>query len=730
MHMYKNSETEKKIDELMSKMTLSEKIGQLQQIGPSPVGGFEISDEDALAMFRAGKITGEAYESIISHTMLDKREDNIRRGEVGSFIGIDDAELSNHLQRIAVEESRLGIPLIMGMDVIHGHKTIFPIPLAQACSFDEKTFEQSAAVAAREASEDGIHWTYAPMADICRDARWGRMCEGFGEDTFLASRCSAAMVRGFQGDDISRPDRIAACVKHFAAYGACEGGRDYDTVDMSLPKFYETYLPPYAAAVKAGAATVMAAFNDLNGVPCTANRWLLKTLLREELGFDGFVISDAHAIEECVNHGTAQNLREAVKQSIEAGCDMDLGSDAYIELLGDMIKSGEVSESDLDNSVRAVLRIKFSLGLFERPYVERGGVSSKLSAEHRAAALNISRKSAVLLKNDGALLPLSKKAKIAVVGAVAAERDEVIGAWCCSDIKGSAVSLIDALDAKGIEYVYSPCVSEYGPLDREMLAETVKDAEVIIAALAYKASGEAMSMADIELSASQIKMLKELSGTGKPVIGVLFNGRPVALGAVVPKVSALLEAWHLGTESGNAVADILFGDFNPTGRLSATVPYVSSQLPLYYNHPNTGRPADDDVGWSSKYTDVPVKPLYPFGYGLSYTDYSYRNITARPENDILYVSVDVKNTGKTAGTETVQLYIHRHKASRVRPVRELKGYKKVFLLPGEEKTVTIGLQRKELGYYDVSMKYNTDISEFDVWMAHDSSCGEHMTVIF
>lgn len=728
--MYKKPEIEKKIDELLAKMTLAEKVGQLQQIGPSPVGGFEISDEDALSMFNAGKITKETYESIINHTMLDKREDNIRRGGVGSFIGIDDAERSNHLQRIAVEETRLGIPMIMGMDVIHGHKTIFPIPLAQACSFDEKTFEISSAVAAKEASEDGIHWTYAPMVDICRDARWGRMCEGFGEDTYLASQYSAATVRGFQGDDISHPDHIAACVKHFAAYGACEGGRDYDTVDMSMPKFYETYLPPYAAAIKAGAATVMAAFNDLNGIPCTTNKWLLKTLLRDELGFDGFVISDAHAIEECVNHGTARDLREAVKQSVEAGCDMDLGSDAYITLLEDMIKKGEISEEDLDNSVRAVLRIKFSLGLFERPYVEIRKESSKLCAEHRAIALDIARKSAVLLKNEGNLLPLGKKTRVAVVGAVAADRDEVIGAWCCSDIKGTGVSLIDALEIKGINFKYAPCVSEQEPLDYEMLADTVKDADVVIAALAYKSSGEANSMANLELSDSQQEMLIELGKTGKPVVGVLFNGRPIALGAVVPRVSALLEAWHLGTETGNAVADILFGDYNPTGRLSATIPHVSSQLPVYYNHPNTGRPADDNIRWSSKYMDVSVKPLYPFGYGLSYTDYSYRNLAVRTEGDALYVSVDVKNIGKKTGSETVQLYVHRRKATRVRPVRELKGYSKVFLEPGEEKNVTIKITREEMGYYDVMMNYITDVSEYDVWMAHDSSCGEHGTVIF
>lgn len=728
--MYKNSETEKKIDELLARMTIAEKVGQLQQIGPSPVGGFEISEEDALAMYNAGKITAEAYESIINHTMIDKREDSIRKGKVGSFIGIDNAEAANHLQRIAVEESRLGIPLIMGMDVIHGHKTIFPIPLAQTCSFDEHTFEVSSSIAAREASEDGIRWTYAPMADICRDARWGRICEGFGEDTYLASKCAASAVKGYQGDDISCPDRLAACIKHFAAYGACEGGRDYDTVDMSLPKFHETYLPPYADAVNAGAATVMAAFNDLNGVPCTANKWLLKNLLRDKLGFDGFVISDAHAIEECVNHGTALNLSEAVKQSIEAGCDMDLGSDAYISLLEDMIRNGEVSEIDLDNSVRSILRIKYALGLFERPYTDTQTSSSHLCTAHRSAALEIARKSAVLLKNEDGLLPLSKKARLAVVGAAAAERNEVIGAWCCSAVEDSAVSLTDALDEKGIDYVFSPCVSEYGALDRKALFDTVKEAEIIIAALAYKASGEANSMAELELSAPQLEMLDELVKTGKPVVGVLFNGRPLALGNAVTKVTALLEAWHLGTESGNAVADILFGDYNPTGRLCVSFPYVSSQLPLYYNHPNTGRPADENVIWTSKYRDVPVKPLFPFGWGLSFTDYRYKNISAQINNDVLYVSVDVANTGKAAGTETVQLYIRRRNALRARPVRELKGYKKIFLLPGEQKTVTIGITRRETGYYDATANFIDDESELDIWMAHDSSCGEHIKVTF
>lgn len=722
--MFIQPEIEKKIDELMSKMTLEEKIGQICQIGPSPVGGFEITEEQAAQLLKDRSISQATYEAIINHTMMDSREDDVRNGKVGSFIGIKDANTTNHLQKIAVEESRLGIPLIMGLDVIHGHKTIFPTPLAQACSFDDETFVESTAIAAKEAAEDGIHWTYAPMVDIARDSRWGRITEGVGEDPYLGYRYAAAMVRGFQGenlDELKKPEHIAACVKHFAGYGGAEGGRDYDTVDMSLAKFYEIYLPPYAGAIKAGVATAMAAFNDMNGYPCTTNKWLLTDLLRDKMGFEGFVISDAYAIQECVNHGTSKDIREAAKQALEAGLDMDLNSNVYAAHMMDLIKSGEVSEETLDTSVRRILRIKYQLGLFENPYTEIPEVTSKLCPEHRAVARKIARKSIVLLKNDKRILPLSKNTKFAVVGEMASNRDEMHGAWAVSPDFGTAVSLVDGLKNAGVDFVYEKCVSETEPLDLELLKNTVKDADIVIAAVSYTSAGEAHSSCKLELQGDQMLMLEELKKMGKTVVTVLFNGRPLALGNIEDYSDAFVEAWHLGTEAGNAVCDVLFGDYNPSGRLTATVPYYSGQWPIYYNHPNTGRPTNESE-WTCKYRDAPLFPLYCFGYGLSYTEFEYSNIKLEKVGDELKATVMVKNIGDVAGEETVQLYIHRRNATRVRPVKELKGYAKAFLQPGEEKEVIITVPREHLGYFDMNAEYVTDESDFDIWMAHDSTC--------
>lgn len=732
--MFIQPEIEKKIDELMSKMTLEEKIGQICQIGPSPVGGFEITEEQAAQLLKDRSISQATYEAIINHTMMDSREDDVRNGKVGSFIGIKDANTTNHLQKIAVEESRLGIPLIMGLDVIHGHKTIFPTPLAQACSFDDETFVESTAIAAKEAAEDGIHWTYAPMVDIARDSRWGRITEGVGEDPYLGYRYAAAMVRGFQGenlDELKKPEHIAACVKHFAGYGGAEGGRDYDTVDMSLAKFYEIYLPPYAGAIKAGVATAMAAFNDMNGYPCTTNKWLLTDLLRDKMGFEGFVISDAYAIQECVNHGTSKDIREAAKQALEAGLDMDLNSNVYAAHMMDLIKSGEVSEETLDTSVRRILRIKYQLGLFENPYTEIPEVTSKLCPEHRAVARKIARKSIVLLKNDKRILPLSKKTKLAVVGEMASNRDEMHGAWAVSPDFGTAVSLVDGLKNAGIDFVYEKCVSETEPLDLELLKNTVKDADIVIAAVSYTSAGEAHSSCKLELQGDQMLMLEELKKMGKTVVTVLFNGRPLALGNIEDYSDAFVEAWHLGTEAGNAVCDVLFGDYNPSGRLTATVPYYSGQWPIYYNHPNTGRPTNESE-WTCKYRDAPLFPLYCFGYGLSYTEFEYSNIKLEKVGDELKATVIVKNIGDVAGEETVQLYIHRRNATRVRPVKELKGYAKAFLQPGEEKEVIITVPREHLGYFDMNAEYVTDESDFDIWMAHDSTCelGCHQVIKF
>ena len=718
-----HQETEKKIDLLLSQMTLHEKVGQLHQVAPSKVGGFEVSAEEAKAMYEAGEIDEREYEAALNHTALFLHDDAIRRGEIGSFISVQDAGTANRLQKIAVEESRLGIPLIFGLDVIHGYRTIFPIPLAEACSFNDGFFELSARVAAREASEDGVNWTFAPMADIARDARWGRIAEGAGEDPYLASRFAAAKVRGFQGKELSDRDRIAACIKHFAAYGACAGGRDYDTVDMSLPLFYEIYLPPYAAAVRAGCATAMAAFNDLNGVPCTTNRFLLQTLLREKLGFNGFVISDANAIRECINHGTAQDEREAAKQALEAGLDMDLGANVYTACLEDMVNKGELAVQYLDAAVRNILRVKFALGLFDHPYADTPEKKrTALCADHRAAARDAAKRSIVLLKNENRTLPLSKTANIAVVGSVANDRQAMLGTWSFTGSAAAAISLVDALGRRNASFRFVPCCSETDPLDEEQLQKALEGADIVLAALSYQASGEAQSCCHLTLPGDQSRMLETISRCGKPVVSVLFNGRPVAVPEVVAYSDAVLEAWHLGTEAGSAVCDVLFGDYNPSGRLTATFPNASGECPVYYNHPSTGRPRGA-AKWTSKYMDSPLTPLFPFGYGLSYTTFSYGELSLRIEGDCVTATVPVTNDGEMAGEETVQLYIHRRCAQRVRPVRELKGYQKVFLQPGETKEVSMTVTKDELGYYAVDGNWDTGESDFDIWLAHDSTSG-------
>lgn len=718
-----HQETEKKIDLLLSQMTLHEKVGQLHQVAPSKVGGFEVSAEEAKAMYEAGEIDEREYEAALNHTALFLHDDAIRRGEIGSFISVQDAGTANRLQKIAVEESRLGIPLIFGLDVIHGYRTIFPIPLAEACSFNDGIFELSAQVAAREASEDGVNWTFAPMADIARDARWGRIAEGAGEDPYLASRFAAAKVRGFQGKELSDRDRIAACIKHFAAYGACAGGRDYDTVDMSLPLFYEIYLPPYAAAVRAGCATAMAAFNDLNGVPCTTNRFLLQTLLREKLGFNGFVISDANAIRECINHGTARNEREAAKQALEAGLDMDLGANVYTACLEDMVNKGELAVQYLDAAVRNILRVKFALGLFDHPYADTPEKKrTALCADHRAAARDAAKRSIVLLKNENRTLPLSKTANIAVVGSVANDRQAMLGTWSFTGSAAAAISLVDALGRRNASFRFVPCCSETDPLDEEQLQKALEGADIVLAALSYQASGEAQSCCHLTLPGDQSRMLETISRCGKPVVSVLFNGRPVAVPEVVAYSDAVLEAWHLGTEAGSAVCDVLFGDYNPSGRLTATFPNASGECPVYYNHPSTGRPRGA-AKWTSKYMDSPLTPLFPFGYGLSYTTFSYGELSLRIEGDCVTATVPVTNDGEMAGEETVQLYIHRRCAQRVRPVRELKGYQKVFLQPGETKEVSMTVTKDELGYYAVDGNWDTGESDFDIWLAHDSTSG-------
>lgn len=717
-----DKETERKIDSLISKMTLQEKIGQLNQVGPSPVGGFEIPVRELQLMLDAGKISKEEFDSETSGKCWDAHENEVREGKIGSFLGILGAESCNRMQKIAVEESRLGIPLLFGLDVIHGYHTIFPIPLAEACSWNLEAFEKSAAIAAAEARACGINWTFAPMVDIARDARWGRIAEGAGEDTYLTSLFAAAKVRGFQGDDLSRTDKIAACAKHFTAYGACIGGRDYNSADISLQTLWETYLPPFKAAADAGVSTFMGAFNDINGIPCTTNPYLYKDILRDRWGFNGFVVSDAGAIKECVDHATAEDMKDASAQAINAGMDMDMNSFCYTAYLEELVRENKVTEENIDNAVRRILRIKYKLGLFENPYIdEELNKSICLSREYREAARDISRRSIVLLKNNG-ILPLDKGKKIAVVGELADSRHNMLGTWRCVGNAENAVSITDALKANNISFTYGECCKVDGKLNTEELKNTVRGAELVIAVVGeyIEMSGEAASLSNIGLHGEQDKMLAALKETGIPFVTVLINGRPLAVSHANDVSDALVEAWNLGVEAGNAICDVLFGSYNPSGRLTATFPNRTGECPTYYNHTPTGRPTSE-IWHTCKYKDAPLKPLFPFGFGLSYTDYSYEKLEAEVGKEKITLKVNVTNTGNTAGEETVQAYVHDRVASRERPVRELKAFKKVYLKPGETERVTLEIDKKSLGFYNMQMEYIVEAGEFEVFVGHDST---------
>lgn len=715
-------ETEQKINELLAQMTLSEKIGQLNQVGPSPVGGFEISLGEIKKMYEAGRISRAEYDRQCAGIKWDNHEDEVREGKIGSFLGIRSVEKCNRMQRIAVEQSRLGIPLLIGLDVVHGLRTIFPIPLAESCTWDEALFEKSASIAAKEAAATGINWTFAPMVDIARDARWGRIAEGAGEDTYLTSRFAAAKVRGFQGEDMSQPDKIVSCAKHFVAYGAAVGGRDYNSADMSEQTLWETYMPPFEAAAKAGVATVMSAFNDLNGVPCTTNSYLLDDVLRKQWSFNGMVVSDAGSIGECVAHGNVVDRRQASVAALSAGLDMDMGSFCYTEELEELVKSRKISMEMLDDAVRRVLRIKFAAGLFEHPYVDETlGERLYLCDEHRQATRDIARRSIVLLKNNG-LLPLRPSLKLAVVGKLADNAKEMIGTWGGMGREEDTVSLLQGLRSAKMAVTYYPCCGVDDELCVEELDRAIAENDVVIAAVGEWAdmSGEASSLCHIGLHGEQDRMIELLKESGKPFVAVLFNGRPLAISELVDSADAVVEAWHLGSEAGNAIADVLLGEYNPSGRLTTTFPYYSGQCPLYYNHVPTGRPTSD-IRHTCKYMDAPLTPLFPFGYGLSYTEYTYKDLQVKVEDEQIVATVTVKNEGTVAGEETVQLYVRDELASRVRPVRELKAFTKVWLQPSEEKTVTLTVQKADLGYYDAKMHYVVESGEFTLWVGHDST---------
>ena len=717
------------IDQLMKKMTLEEKIGQLNL----PVTG-EIT-------------TGQAKSSDVA-----KR---IRNGEVGGLLNLKGVERIREVQRQAVEESRLGIPLLFGMDVIHGYETIFPIPLGLSCTWDMKAIEESARIAAVEASADGISWTFSPMVDVSRDPRWGRVSEGNGEDPFLGAAIARAMIRGYQGKDMSRNDEIMACVKHFALYGASEAWRDYNTVDMSRQRMFNEYMLPYQAAVEAGVGCVMASFNEVDGVPATGSKWLMTDVLRKQWGFDGFVVTDYTGINEMIDHGMGDQQTVAAL-ALNAGVDMDMVSDAFSGTLKKSVEEGKVSAAAIDAACRRILEAKYKLGLFDNPYKYCDVNRPKkqiFTKEHRAIARKTASESFVLLKNEG-VLPLSKKGTIAVVGPLANTRSNMPGTWSVAAVLDNAPSLVEGLrevvgdrakvvTAKGSNLIgdadYEKRATMFGRelhrdnrTDRELLDEALKvaaGADVIVAALGESSemSGESSSRTNLEMPDVQRALLQELLKTGKPVVLVLFTGRPLVLTWEEEHVPAILNVWFGGSEAAYAISDVLFGDVNPSGKLTATFPQNVGQIPLFYNHKNTGRPLQEGRWFEkfrSNYLDVSNESLYPFGYGLSYTTFAYSDIhlssTEMSADGELTATVTVTNTGSRDGAEVVQLYIRDLVGSVTRPVKELKGFEKIFLKAGESRKVSFSITPELLKFYNYDLQFVCEPGDFDVMIGGNS----------
>ncbi len=711
------------VEDLLSRMTLDEKIGQMNQESPSIVGGFDVPFSELIEMMTDGRISQEEFGRIMSTAKQDFHEDDIRAGLVGSQM-VNDPRQNNALQKIAVEESRLGIPLIIGFDVIHGFRSVFPIAIGEACSFDDALFEETAHMAAAESRAHGINWNFAPMIDAARDSRWGRVSEGPGEDPLLGSRFARAKIRGLQNDMSSPLNYVAACTKHYVCYGACESGRDYNTTSMSVSNLYNVYLPAFRAAMDEGAATVMAAFNDLNGVPCTVNKWLLRDILKGEFGLDGFVVSDANAIRECVIHGIAEDDRDAGVQAALAGMDMDMGTHIYKEYLKAEVEKGTIPMEVIDEAVRRILSVKVWLGLFENPYIPAElmeAYENGLPQAHIDLCRKAAEESMVLLKNEGGILPLNRRQKISLVGKLAADANEVCGAWAMAWKPEDCVSIQMGLEAAGADFTYYPCGGPEGEIDFDEVDRACSDCDVIVAVVGETCamSGEASSKADIRLPGGQRAMLERLLASGKPVVTVLMNGRPLALGWEAEHLPVLLESWHLGIRMGDAVAAALFGDVNPSGKLSSSFPSVTGQCPVYYNHPSTGRPGSKSK-FTSRYLDAPWDSLFPFGYGLSYTTFAYDDLTVEEDGDTLNISVRLKNTGDRAGIEVAQLYMQDVAASLVRPVKELKDYQRVALEPGEEKTLSFRLPKKDMGFYDNSEKYLLEDGLFRIFVGGSS----------
>ena len=721
-----NPEIEKKIDVLMSKMTLEEKVGQMNQYngfwdvtGPAPVGG-----------------------------TAEQKYENIKKGLVGSMLTVRGVKEVKAVQKIAVEQTRLGIPLIIGFDVIHGYKTLSPIPLAEAASWDLKAIEKSAEIAASEAAASGINWTFGPMMDISKDARWGRVMEGAGEDSYLGSKVAIARVKGFQGDNTFKsPLRIATTAKHFAAYGFVESALEYNASEISNNTLFNQVLPPFKAAVDAGLKTVMTSFNTINGIPASGDKFLLRDVLKNKWGFNGFVISDWASIREMIPWGFSKDEKEAAISAVEAGTDMDMEGGIYVPYLIDLVKQGKVKQEFVDDAVRRILRVKYELGLFDNPYRfldekrEKEVIGSKANRE---AVLDMAKKSIVLLKNDTNLLPLKKSGqKIVLLGSLAESKNSPLGSWRIAadsntavsvlegmqQYKGNSLNYVKGLDLTTVEPTFLTEV-QYNTTDKsgfEKAKKAAKEADVVVMVLGEHgfSSGEARSRTNLDLPGLQQEFLEEIYKVNPNIVLVLNNGRPLTISWAAEKIPTIVEAWQLGTETGNAVAQVLYGDYNPSGKLPMSFPRNIGQVPIAYNHYSTGRftNKDNNVFWSH-YSDVEKTPLYPFGYGLSYTTFEYSNLKINkksfPKGEKIEVSVDLKNTGKVTGKEVAQLYLQDEFASVVRPVKELKGFEMIELKAGETKTITFTLTDAELGFYNNQNEFVVEPGSFKVMVGGSS----------
>ena len=687
---------ETRIKDLLKRMTIEEKAGQLNQLN----GGF---------------FTGPAANDPGQKVKMQM----VRDGKIGSFLNVIGAKETKAIQEIAVKESRLGIPILFALDVIHGYKTIFPIPLAEACSWDLSAMEKTAGIAAKEAAAAGIHWTFAPMVDISNDPRWGRVMEGAGEDPWLGAMIAAARVKGFQGS-LTDVEHILSCVKHFAVYGAVEGGKEYNHVDVSRIALWNKYLPPYEAAVKAGAATVMNSFNVFEGVPASGNKYLVTDILKKKWGFGGIVVSDWASFGEMITHGYAADEKDAALKAIQAGSDMDMEAQVTVKNLALLVKEGKVSIQAVDDAVSRVLKMKFQLGLFDDPYRfsdEAREKAALFTTANRAVALDAAKRSIILLKNEKNILPLSFTGKkVALIGSFADSKDDMFDFWVAQGESKNAVSLREGLQNRFGKDATINFASGYaldGTANESLITESVKLAEnadiiLVNVGLSGKMAGEDRSLAYPEIPAPQVALLQALKRTGKPIVALVNSGRPLVLTGIQHLADAILQCWILGTETGNAVADVLSGAYNPSAKTVMTFPHAIGQIPIYYNSFNTGRPVTEgsDPGWKSRYRDIPGKPLYPFGFGLSYTTFTYGNLSLDKSSagikENIRVSVTVTNSGTREGEEVVQLYIRDVAASIIRPVKELKGFQKVSLKPGESRTINFILMPKDLAFSDAA----------------------------